>query len=211
MSYSTFFPVAFPALAIAHFLALLSPGQDFFLIVAHSIRHRLRGSRFICLGVALGNAFYIGIAIFGWTIIRDNQAIYLIVEVVGGLWLLWLGSALLRSKRRNADLDFEQMQVPSVPKQLALGFNSAILNPKNALFYMSLMTVILGNDVSLTQQVSCGLWMFFAVLIWDLFVAYIIGQPSVQMPLSSYIHVVERAAGLVLFFFGLSLFIGYLH
>ncbi|MGR5284379.1 LysE family translocator [Vibrio maritimus] len=210
MSYSTFFPAAFPALAIAHFLALLSPGQDFFLIVAHSIRHKLRGSRFICLGVALGNAFYIGVAIFGWTIIRDNQAIYQMVEAIGGLWLLWLGAELLRSKKRNTDLDFEQIHVPSVPKQLVLGFNSAVLNPKNALFYMSLMTVILGNEVTLTQQVSCGLWMFFAVLAWDLLVASIISQPSVQRPLSNYIHVVERVAGVVLFFFGLSLFVGYL-
>lgn len=210
MSYSTFFPIAFPALAIAHFLALLSPGQDFFLIVAHSIRYRLQGSRFICLGVALGNGFYIGVAIFGWKILRDNQAIYLMVEVIGGLWLLWLGSALLRSKKRNADFNLEQIQVPSVLNQLVLGFNSAILNPKNALFYMSLMTVILGKDVTLTQQLSCGLWMFFAVLAWDLLVASIIGQPSVQRPLSNYIHIVERVAGLVLFFFGLSLFVGYL-
>jgi threonine/homoserine/homoserine lactone efflux protein len=68
------------------------------------------------LGVALGNAFYIGVAIFGWTIIRDNQAIYQMVEAIGGLWLLWLGAELLRSKKRNTDLDFEQIQVPSVAK-----------------------------------------------------------------------------------------------
>jgi threonine/homoserine/homoserine lactone efflux protein len=149
-------PSYISSLAIAYFLALLSPGQDFLLIVAHSIPHRLQGSRFICLGIALGNAFYIGVATFGWTIIRDNQAIYLVAEVVGGLWLLLLGSALLRSKKRNADLDFEQLEVPSLPKQLALGFNSAILNPKNAFFCMSLMAVILGNEVIRTQQVDCG-------------------------------------------------------
>ncbi|MGL6313169.1 LysE family translocator [Vibrio sp. WXL103] len=210
MSYSTFFPVAFPALAIAHFLALLSPGQDFFLIVAHSIRHRLHGSRFICLGVALGNALYIGLAIFGQTIIRDNQVIYFLVEAIGGLWLVWLGCALLKTNKRNTDFSFEQIPVPSVSKQLALGFNSALLNPKNALFYISLMTVILGNDVTLIQQASCGVWMFFAVLVWDLFIASFIGQPSVQRPLSNYIYQIERAAGLVLGFLGVSLFVSYL-
>ncbi|USD66139.1 LysE family translocator [Vibrio sp. SCSIO 43136] len=210
MSYSTFFPVAFPALAIAHFLALITPGQDFFLIVAHSIRYRLKGSRFICLGVALGNALYIGISIFGLMAIRNNQVIYLVVEVVGGVWLLWLGSMLLRSKKQGTDVGFEQIPVPTALKQLVLGFNSAILNPKNALFYMSLMTVMLGNEVTLTQQVSCGLWMFCAVLLWDLFVATVIGQTQVQTLLSNYIHVVERLAGLAIVFVGLSLFIGYL-
>ena len=58
MSVSTLIPAAFPALALAHFLALLSPGPDFFLIIGHAVRHRLRGSLFICLGIALGNALY---------------------------------------------------------------------------------------------------------------------------------------------------------
>ncbi|WEM44588.1 LysE family transporter (plasmid) [Photobacterium sp. DA100] len=210
MSLSTLFPVAFPALALAHFVALLSPGQDFFLIVAHSIRHKLKGSRFICLGVALGNAIYIGVAIFGWTSIRDNKVVFSSVEILGALYLLWLGTALLRSTRRDAQLHADHQKIPSAIKQLMLGFNSALLNPKNALFYMSLMTVILGNDVTLTQQVSCGVWMFLAVLLWDLFIASVIGLPRVQERLSSYIHVVEKAAGIVLMFFGVTLFFGYL-
>ncbi len=36
------FPPAFPSLALAHFVALLSPGPDFFLLVGYAIR--LRGS-----------------------------------------------------------------------------------------------------------------------------------------------------------------------
>ncbi|AJR06501.1 threonine transporter RhtB [Photobacterium gaetbulicola] len=210
MSLSTLFPVAFPALALAHFVALLSPGQDFFLIVAHSIRHKLKGSRFICLGVALGNAIYIGVAIFGWTSIRDNKVVFSSVEILGALYLLWLGIALLRSTRRDAQLHADHQKIPSAIKQLMLGLNSALLNPKNALFYMSLMTVILGNDVTLTQQVSSGVWMFLAVLLWDLFIASVIGLPRVQERLSSYIHVVEKAAGIVLMFFGITLFFGYL-
>lgn len=210
MSLSTYFPVAFPALALAHFLALLSPGQDFFLIVANSIRHKLQGSRFICLGVALGNAIYIILAIVGWTAIRDNGLVYILVEVLGALYLIWLGKMLIKSKKHNPNYSTELLEVPSAFKQLVLGINSALLNPKNALFYMSLMTVILGSDVTLIQQISCGLWMFFAVLIWDLLVASLIGKPRVRDYLSEYIHLIERAAGIVLVSFALVIFAGYL-
>ncbi len=48
------FPALFWPLALAHGFALLSPGPDFMLIVSHGIRHRLRGSVFICLGIAAG-------------------------------------------------------------------------------------------------------------------------------------------------------------
>ena len=39
-----FFPSAFLALALAHFVALLSPGPDFFLLMGYAARYRLRGS-----------------------------------------------------------------------------------------------------------------------------------------------------------------------
>ncbi|WED23721.1 LysE family transporter [Vibrio sp. JC009] len=207
MLVSTLFPVAFPALALAHFVALLSPGQDFFLIVAHSIRHRLKGSRYICLGVALGNAVYIAVAILGWTSIRDNPVIFSVVEVMGAIYLLWIGSRLLKSQKSEGIPTAEQAKIPSVTKQLLLGINSALLNPKNALFYMSLMTVILGSEVTLTQQMACGVWMFFAVLLWDLLVAALIGQPNVQSYLQRSIHIIERGAGVVLIVFGVGLFV----
>ncbi len=209
MLFSTLFPVAFPALALAHFVAILSPGQDFFLIVGHSIRHKLHGSRFICLGVALGNAVYIAIAILGWTGIRDNPVVFSAVEILGATYLLWIGSKLLKSKASDALLDAEQEKAPSAIKQLLLGLNSALLNPKNALFYMSLMAVILGNEVTLVQQIFCGVWMFLAVLLWDLLIAATIGQPRVQMNLKRSLHLVERGAGTVLICFGMTLFIDY--
>ena len=42
--FSHIVPATFPALALAHCLALLSPGPDFFLILGHAARHRLRGT-----------------------------------------------------------------------------------------------------------------------------------------------------------------------
>ena len=209
---TSLFPVAFPALALAHFVALLSPGQDFFLIVAHSIRHRLKGSRYICLGVALGNAVYISVAILGWTSIRDNPIIFSVVEILGAIYLLWIGSKLLQSKKGGDIAKTEQderklKRSPSAIKQLFLGLNSALLNPKNALFYMSLMTVILGSEVTLTQQVFCGIWMFLAVLLWDLLIAAVIGRPAIQTSLQRSMHIVERSAGVILIIFGIGLFL----
>ncbi|SUX75874.1 LysE-family transporter [Citrobacter freundii] len=60
------FPPAFPALALAHFVALLSPGPDFFLLVGYAIRYRIRGSAGLCVGIAIGNGLYILLAIIGW-------------------------------------------------------------------------------------------------------------------------------------------------
>ncbi|NRA54783.1 MAG: LysE family transporter [Gammaproteobacteria bacterium] len=202
-------PAAFPALALAHFLALLSPGQDFFLIAGHAIRHNLRGSRFICVGVALGNAVYIAIAILGWSSIESFPTIISVIELIGAAYLLWIGWQLIRSQANEVVVDATIIKsaVPSALKQLWLGLNSALLNPKNALFYISLMAVILGKEVTLQQQAFCGLWMFLAVLSWNLIVASAIGHRHVQQFLSRKIHLFERGAGAVLISFGLGLLI----
>lgn len=62
---TTLFPPAFPALALAHFMALLSPGPDFFLLVGYAVRYRLRGSVGLCLGIAAGNGLYILLVVIG--------------------------------------------------------------------------------------------------------------------------------------------------
>ena len=202
-------PAAFPALVLAHFVALLSPGPDFFLIAGNAIRHNLRGSRFICLGVALGNAVYIAVAILGWSGIRDNPQVFSVIETIGAGYLLWIGVQLLRSRPQALVLNSSESQVPvpGIGKQLFLGINSALLNPKNALFYMSLMAVILGPDVTLLQQIVCAIWMVLAVFLWDLFVAGAVGHQSVRVVLNRKIHWVERGAGAVLVSFGVGLLV----
>jgi len=207
MSLELLFPAAFPALVLAHFVALLSPGQDFFLITANAIRHGLRGSRFICVGVALGNAVYIAVAILGWSGIRDNPVVFTVIESAGAVYLLWIGLQLLRSKPQVMVEGQGEIEVPGVLKQLLLGFNSAMLNPKNALFYMSLMAVILGPDVTLIQQISCGVWMMLAVLVWDLLVARLIGLSRIREVLNQRIYLVERGAGAVLASLGIGIFL----
>lgn len=197
-------PAAFPALVLAHFVALLSPGPDFFLLTGHAIRHRLAGSAFICLGIATGNAVYILLAISGWHGLIQQPWLFTTVEITGALYLCWLGYQLMRSPLRQLQLQ-QQTHALTSGRQFVIGLSSALLNPKNALFYMSLLAVILGNNVTLWQQGFCGVWMFFAVLGWDLLLAMLIGHHRLQRVLNHQLYLIERGAGVILTGFGLAL------
>lgn len=218
MSVSTLIPAAFPALALAHFLALLSPGPDFFLIIGHAVRHRLRGSLFICLGIALGNALYICLAVSGWSVMRQMPAIYRMLELAGAAYLAWLGFLLLRASREDANSQPNTGQhTPDQPshnqtgslatghasplspgRQLLTGLGSALLNPKNAVFYLTLMTVILGPAATLPQQTFAGAWMTLLVFAWDAALAAAISLPGAQRALEKRIPLIEGLAGLTL-------------
>lgn len=199
-----FIPPTFAVLALAHFLALLSPGPDFFLVVGHAVRYRLRGTIFICAGIALGNAVYIVVAIAGWSAIKNSPGVYRILEIAGALYLLWLGYTLLRASRRSATLILDN--APSLPpfKQLFMGLCSALLNPKNAVFYMTLMTVIIGANATLTQQIFSGTWMAMLVFAWDVGLASAIAHPKAQSALEKRIPLIEGIAGAFLILLAVS-------
>ena len=204
------FPSAFPALALAHFVALLSPGPDFFLLVGYAVRYRMRGSAGLCVGIAIGNGLYILLAIIGWGILRQLPLLFTVIELLGALYLLWIGSLLIRSRPQTLTGADARSTCPGFGKQLLLGLGSSLLNPKNALFYLALMTALLGPSVTLLQQTMSGIWMTSVVLFWDLLIVMFIGLPQIQRRLTRGILWVERIAGGVLIIFGCAIALRFL-
>lgn len=207
---SVLFPSAFPALALAHFVALLSPGPDFFLLVGYAVRYRMRGSTGLCVGIAVGNGLYILLAIIGWGILRQLPLLFTIIELLGALYLLWIGSLLIRSRPQTLTGADARSTCPGFGKQLLLGLGSSLLNPKNALFYLALMTALLGPSVTLLQQTMSGIWMTSVVLCWDLLIVMFIGLPQIQRRLTRGILWVESIAGGVLIIFGCAIALRFL-
>ncbi|MFV9374535.1 LysE family translocator [Citrobacter portucalensis] len=207
---SVLFPSAFPALALAHFVALLSPGPDFFLLVGYAARYRMRGSAGLCVGIAFGNGLYVLLAIIGWGILRQLPLLFTVIELLGALYLLWIGSLPVRSRPQTLTGTDAQSTCPGFGKQLLLGLGSSLLNPKNALFYLALMTALLGPSVTLLQQTMSGIWMTSIVLCWDLLIVMFIGLPQIQRRLSRGILWVERIAGGVLIIFGCAIALRFL-
>ena len=207
---SVLFPSAFPALVLAHFVALLSPGPDFFLLAGYAVRYRMRGSTGLCVGIAIGNGLYILLAIIGWGILRQLPLLFTIIELLGAIYLLWIGSLLIRSRPQTLTGADARSTCPGFGKQLLLGLGSSLLNPKNALFYLALMTALLGPSVTLLQQTMSGIWMTSVVLFWDLLIVMFIGLPQIQRRLTRGILWVERIAGGVLIIFGCAIALRFL-
>lgn len=189
------FPATFWPLALAHGLALLSPGPDFLLLVSHSARYRFQGSAGICFGIAFGNACYIALAIAGWMGVQGNATVYRMLEAAGAAYLFWLGMRLLRSSARPAPQPDGKAARLSGLRQFALGFASAALNPKNMVFYFTIMTVLVEESTLLRQRVAAGIWMAGLVLAWDLLLAAAVAHPRAQKILWDKIPLIEKLCG----------------
>ncbi len=174
------------------------------------MRYRIRGSIGLCLGIAAGNALYIVLAIVGWGLLRQAPLL-LLIELLGAGYLLWIGSLLIRSRPATLAVESVRAARPGFGRQLLLGLGSSLLNPKNALFYLALMTSLLGPAVTLLQQTVSGLWMVSVVFFWDLLLVSAIALPQIQRRLGAIVWRVERAAGAILMLFGLWIIWRFLH
>jgi threonine/homoserine/homoserine lactone efflux protein len=190
----------FLMIAGLHFLALLSPGPDFFLIVRSALVHGTRVASGVCVGVALANGFYIALAISGVAALQAISGLMSALTWGGCAYLAWLGWRFLgvRGKARLPMADSQISPRSSWGKECRIGFLSGILNPKNSLFYASLFSLGFGPATPLAVQLAYGLWMFLAVLLWDLGIARAAGHPPVVARFMTHVRKVERATGVIL-------------
>jgi threonine/homoserine/homoserine lactone efflux protein len=215
----------FIAVAAAHFLALLIPGVDFLLIVRTTVVSGWRPAIGVCAGIAVANGLFITAAFCGTSLITEPLVLDAI-RLAGGFFLGYIGLVFLRSHER-IDVDSAARGgtagrcgagtrgaagVPggasvggwrTLARTFGLGLASGLLNPKNALFYVSLATVLAG--ASPVALFGYGVWMFSIVAAWDVFVAIALGNRRALVRMNGMLPWLTRIAGLFLILFGLAM------
>ena len=193
----------FLVIAGVHFLALLSPGPDFFLIVRSALVNGARVATGVCVGIALANGVYIALAIGGVAALQQLAGLFSLLKWAGCAYLAWLGWRFL-GVRGPAPASVEHFADEDPPtradwwRELRTGFLSGILNPKNSLFYASLFSLGFARETALGVQIGYGLWMFGAGLAWDCVIAHAAGHPRVVRRFMAHVRTLERATGAVL-------------
>src|SRR5690606_30838163 len=140
----------------------------------------------VAAGIASANAFYIALCLAGvGAILASSITIMIALKIIGGIFLVFLAVQALRAKKNDyadfgLDTTTNKNGHTTFVKEFATGFMSGALNPKNLLFYLSLFTVVLTNDVNLTFKISLGVWMTMVVFAWDTAVIFLLSTKKVR-------------------------------
>lgn len=191
-------------MATAHFLALLIPGVDFFLVARTAMNSGWRNASGTCLGIAIANGVFIFGAFSGLSII-SHPLLLNVIQAAGGIFLIYLGTAFFRSTSGLTVTGGPPAMRTSWMKNLGLGFTSGLLNPKNALFYVSLAAIL--SRAAPASLAFYGVWMFSVVLLWDLILAVALGSKRTLTRFARYLSSLTRIAGGFLVFLGLGMII----
>ncbi len=135
--------VKITALAAVHTLAVMSPGPDFLLVSRNAIFGSKKAGLYTVIGVTLGNAFHILLAIgLVYLVGRESSGLLSSLKLLGTLYLAWIGVRLLLTKHNSQDLVIGSTGKPLVNNSVAIstGFATTALNAKAAMYFMSVTT-----------------------------------------------------------------------
>lgn len=197
----------FIAIVAAHALAVASPGPDFALVLRQSLAHGRRTALWSSLGIGCGLSVHITYCLLGFGLFLKNSAPALAtLQYLGAAYLLYIGLRALRAKPHAGDLALAPgASAPTDRAAWLNGFLVNLLNPKAALFFISLFPLAVSVTTPKLVQVGYGIWMTLATVAWFSCVSVVFTREEVRRRFLRHGHWIDRALGVVFIGFAVSL------
>ena len=192
----------FATIATAHALAVMSPGPDLAIVTRQTLAHGRSAGLRTALGIAVGISFHVAYGMFGlgWAI-QKFPALLIVLRVVGGLLLLWIGWGAVRAQ---AVLDTPQQAAgaQAAAKDFSIGLFTNMLNVKAMLFFVALCSAVITGATPPALKLALGAWMIVTTGLWFSFVAWTLGHPRIRERLMRSAHWIDRIMGVILLALG---------
>jgi threonine/homoserine/homoserine lactone efflux protein len=119
----------------AALILAITPGPGMLYVLGRTLHEGRREGVLSALGTFVGGSFHVVAAAFGLSAILATSAIaFAIVRYAGAAYLVYLGIAMLRSRRMEIEVADE---AGTSHGHFLQGITTEVLNPKTALFFLS--------------------------------------------------------------------------
>lgn len=125
--------------ALAALILAITPGPNMVYLISRTLSQGKKAGLISLLGVMVGFLFHILLVSFGLTaVLFAIPYAYTILKWTGALYLVYLAFQALKPNGKNI-FDVEQtLKIDKSSKLFSIGFLTNVLNPKVAVFYLSL-------------------------------------------------------------------------
>lgn len=195
----------FGTVALAHLLAVMSPGPDFAMVTRQTLIRGRAAGLWTAWGIATGIVFHVAYGLFGlgWLLERFPQLLN-VLRYGGAAFLLWMGLNGLRARPAQHAVGTSAPR-EAARRDFAVGVLTNVLNPKATLFFVALFAAVITGDTPLSLRVALGTWIVLSTGAWFSFVALSLGHARVRGWLSAHAHWIDRATGAILIALGLGM------
>ena len=189
-----------------------SPGPSLIVILRHAVADGRSAGIFAAAGHGLGIFIYALVSAIGLSFILISfPKIFLFVQILGALFLLWIGFQILREGLSKKDLsnlgEYKANSAGTTLNHFRDGFGIAILNPKILASFSSLFSQFLSPEQSLSIHVLMAIIAGFIDVSVYVIIVFLVTLKSLLKLYRERIFLLEVAFGLLLILLGFSIFV----
>ena len=142
-------------LALICVIGAMSPGPSLAVILRNSVSGGRQQGIMTGIGHGLGITFYALFAVAGLaTMFKTIPHFFLVAQITGSIYLIWLGSKSILSSLSKAQIKNENVHSQVTGKQGFIdGFLIAFLNPKIAAWLLALFSQFVQAEASFHEQI----------------------------------------------------------
>ncbi len=183
-------------------LGATSPGPSLAVVLRNTmIGGRSRGLA-CAVGHGIGFGFYAVSVVFGLVVIMENNPdVFTLMQIIGGLFLLYLGIGMIRSEATVI------VQSEGKREGFFEGFFIAFLNPKIAVFMLAVLSSVLDPSMSNdTKWIIAGMGMTIDT-VWYVIVALLLSKSTILAKIEQNQRSLNVATGVLMI--GLAIWTAY--
>jgi RhtB (resistance to homoserine/threonine) family protein len=199
--------LVFFSLAVAHLLAVMSPGPDFAMVTRQTMAHGRAAGLWTAWGIATGILFHVAYGLFGlgWLLQRFPSLLDLL-RMAGAAFLIYMGIGALRAQPRDASAPAAPAPQPiDARRHFGIGVLTNVLNPKAMLSFTALFSAAITTHAPMPLRFALALWFIASTAAWFSFVAMTLGHSRVRGALLDHAHWIDRVTGAILVALGIGL------
>jgi len=208
---SSYWP-EFLIVALAHLVAVASPGPDFAMVIRQSVTFGRRPAIWTSVGIGTGIFVHVTYSLLGiGLLVRSSVLAFNILKWSGAAYLAWIGQKALRAKpfangsTAAGGAGMGSQKTPDRRAAFVTGFLTNVLNPKATLFFVSLFSVVINPRTPVLIQSAYGVWMAVVTVFWFVLVSLFFSHERVRAKFLRCGHWFERVMGVILLGLGLRL------
>ncbi|MDM7860820.1 LysE family translocator [Alteromonas sp. ASW11-36] len=207
--------VEFLTIAAVHFVAVISPGPDFAIVVKNSVRYGRTIAYATSIGIGVGILLHVAYSLLGISLlIKTTPWLYTLFSYVAGAYLLFLAWGAIRAQppqdgHGEGITAVNQGGKASISwiRAFWIGFLTNGLNPKATLFFMSVFTAVISIETPLSVQIGYGIYLAFATGLWFCTLSYLLGTSRVVAFVGDKGYILDRMMGVMLVLLALNLIV----
>lgn len=199
-------------IAIIAILGAMSPGPDFAVVSKNALNHSRQAGYYTSLGILTGLIVHSSYCILGLAIIIAHSTwLLLTLKYVGSAYLIYLGiKALLTKNEQHRNRQAKQKNLANISAWKE-GFLVNVLNPKCALFIITIFTVIVKPHTPLFAQIIYGIELAGLGALWFILLSYLLTHGKINQTLVKIQTIITKLLGVFLIFVGIHIAFHNLH